>query len=122
MEHNFEADFFTLLELLDPASRLEIESACTAISIPANQIIYRQGDPAGTVYIIVTGVAEVITESPDGLQTRSLGFMRRGEVFGETAVLTGHPRLGTVRACDNLDLLWIEKAKFISLLNKIPKL
>jgi CRP-like cAMP-binding protein len=122
MEPNFEANFFTLLELLDPTSRLEVEGACTSISIPPNQVIYRQGDPANTVYIVASGVAEAITESPDGSLTRSLGYIGRGDFFGELAALTGQTRLGSVRACDGLELLWIEKAKFLSLLNKIPKL
>src|ERR1700677_4070387 len=122
MRADFEANFFTLLDLLDPASRIEVESACTPIKIPVGQTIYRQGDPAGTVYIVSEGVAEAITESPDGKQTRSIGFMRRGDFFGETSVLTGLPRLGSVRACDGLELLWIEKSMYISLLNKIPKL
>jgi CRP-like cAMP-binding protein len=122
MEHNFEANFFTLLELLDPASRLEVEAACTPISIPPNQVIYRQGDPANTVYIVASGVAEALTESPDGLQTRSLGYMGRGDFFGELAVLTGQTRLGSVRASDGLELLWIEKSQFLNLLNKVPKM
>ena len=50
MEHNFEANFFTLLELLDPASRLEVEAVCTKISFPPNHFIYEQGAPANAVY------------------------------------------------------------------------
>jgi CRP-like cAMP-binding protein len=122
MAPNFEANFFTLLELLDPTSRLTVEGACTKISIPAHQMIYRQGDPASTVYIVSSGVVEVLTESPDGQQTRCLGYIGRGDFFGDLAVLTGHPRFGSVRACDGVELLWIEKAVFLSLLEKIPKM
>jgi CRP-like cAMP-binding protein len=122
MASNFEANFFTLLELLDTANRLTVEQACTRIAIPAGQMIYRQGDPAGTVYIVASGVVEVLTESPDGQQSRCLGYIGRGDFFGDLAVLTGHPRFGSVRACDGVELLWIEKAMFLSLLEKVPKM
>jgi CRP-like cAMP-binding protein len=121
MEHNFEANFFTLLELLDVGSRLEIDGACTKASFPPHEIIYKQGDPAETIYIIVSGVVEAMTHSPDGRQTRSLGFMSRGDFFGDLGVLTNHPRLATVRSCEPLQVLQIEKTAFLRLLEKVPK-
>ena len=122
MEHNFESNFFTLLELLDSASRLEVEAACTKISIPTQQLVYEQGTPANAVYIVSSGLVEAITQSPDKKQTRSIGFMGRGDFFGDLAVLTGQPRLATVRSCEATDLLQIEKLAFLHLLEKIPKM
>jgi CRP-like cAMP-binding protein len=122
MEHNFEANFFTLLEFLDMASRLEIEAACTRKSAQPLEIICAQGEPAHAVYIVAAGVVEALTHSPDGQQTRSVGFMRRGDFFGDLAVLTSHPRLGTIRACEQTELLQIEKLAFLHLLEKIPKM
>jgi CRP-like cAMP-binding protein len=122
MEHNFEANFFTLLELLDPASRLEVEAACIRVSIPADVIVYEQGDQAKTVYIVAAGVFEALTKSPDGQQTRSLGYMGRGDFFGDLGVLTGQPRLAAVRACEDSQLLQIEKAMYLQLLDRIPKM
>jgi CRP-like cAMP-binding protein len=122
MEHNFEANFFTLLELLDMGSRLEIDGACAKASFPPNQVIYGQGDESEAIYIIVSGVVEAVTHSPDGRQTRSLGFMSRGDFFGDLGVLTNHPRLATIRSCEPLQVLKIEKTAFLQLLEKIPKL
>jgi hypothetical protein len=48
--------------------------------------------------------------------------MGRGDFFGDLAVLTGHPRLATVRACEETQLLQIEKLTFLRLLDKIPKM
>jgi len=122
MESNFESNFFTLLELLDAGSRLEIDAACAHKSFRHGEIIYKQGEQSTSVYIVAAGVVEVITESPDGRQTRSVGFMGRGDFFGDLAVLTGHPRLGTARACEDAQLLQIEKLAFQQLLEKIPKM
>jgi CRP-like cAMP-binding protein len=122
MEHNFEANFFTLLELLDRGSRLEIDGVCTKISFPPNQVIYQQGDESEAIYIVASGVVEAMTHSPDGRQTRSLGFMSRGDFFGDLGVLTNHPRLATIHSCEPTQVLQIEKTAFLQLLEKIPKM
>jgi CRP-like cAMP-binding protein len=122
MEHDFEANFFTLLEFLDVGSRLEIESVCVRTTAQPQEIICKQGDHAHCVYIVVEGVVEALTHSPDGQQTRSVAYMGRGDFFSELAVLTGHPCMATVRACEDTQLLQIEKMAFLSLLEKIPKM
>lgn len=122
MENNFEANFFTLLELLDTTGRLEVEAACTKLTLPANQIVYEQDAPANAVYIVVSGMAEAFTHSPDNRKTRSVGFMGKGNFFGDLAVLTGFPRLASVKTCEETKLLQIEKLAFIRLLEKVPKM
>jgi CRP-like cAMP-binding protein len=122
MANNFEANFFTLLEFLDPGSRLEVEAACTRESVPPNEIIYAQGDETHSIYIVQTGVVEALTQSPDGQQSRSVGVMGRGDFFGDLGVLTGQNRLATIRSCEPTELLRIEKLAFLHLLEKIPKM
>jgi len=122
MEHNFEANFFTLLELLDPASRLEVEGACTKLSLPAHQVVYEQDYPSNAVYIISSGLVEAVTTSPDGKQTRSVGHMGKGDFFGDLGVLTGQNRLARVHTCEPTKLLQIEKLAFQRLLEKVPKM
>ena len=77
---------------------------------------------ANAIYIVASGVVEAITVSPDGLQTRTVGVMSRGDFFGDLAVLTGQPRLAAVRALEPCDLLRIEKLAFLNLLERIPKM
>lgn len=122
MATNFESNFFTLLEFLDAGSRLEINALCTRKKVHPQEIIYRQGDAADSLYIISSGVVEVFTHSPDGQQTRSVGVMARGEFFGDLAALTGQPRLAAARALEPTELLQIEKLAFLQLLEKIPKM
>ncbi|HUB67162.1 MAG TPA: cyclic nucleotide-binding domain-containing protein [Candidatus Methylacidiphilales bacterium] len=121
MEHDFEANFFTLHSLLDMGSRLEIDAACAKVSYEADQIIYRQGEESNAMFIVVAGVVEALTHSPDGKQTRSLAYMKKGDFFGDLGVLTAQPRFATVRACEPTQLLQIEKLMFIRLLDKVPK-
>lgn len=122
MEHDFEANFFTLHALLDPASRFVIDAACRKLSYEADHMIYRQGDESHAVFIVAAGVVEALTHSPDGKQTRSLAYLRKGDFFGDLGVLTAQPRLASVRTCEPSQVLEIEKLKFIELLDKIPRL
>jgi CRP-like cAMP-binding protein len=99
MESNFETNFFALLALMDLAGRLEVEHACTEVSFPAHHVIYEQGTPSDSVYVVASGMVEALTRSPDGKQTRSIGFMRKGEFFGDLGVITAQPRLASIRTC-----------------------
>jgi CRP-like cAMP-binding protein len=122
METNFESNFFTLLEFIDPGSRLEINGACTKLAVEPNELIYGQGDAADAIYIVASGVVEALTFSPDGQRTRTVGIMGRGDFFGELGVLTAHPRMAAVRALEPTALLRIEKLTFLNLLEKVPKM
>jgi CRP-like cAMP-binding protein len=66
----------------------------------AGTAIVKQGDPAEVAYIIVSGACEVY-KSTEGSRTllRRLGA---GDVFGETAILTGEPRTASVVAVDDV--------------------
>ena len=121
MAIDFEANFFTLLELLDAGSRMEVESACTKLTLPPGQVVYAQGDPANSAYIVVSGRVEAITHSVDGRQSRTVGIMGKGDFFGDLAVLTGQPRLAEVRTCEPTKLMQFEKLAFIRMLDKVPK-
>jgi serine/threonine-protein kinase len=67
---------------------------------PPGHAIVRQGDAAEAAYIISEGTCDVVkTLGGENLVVRRLG---PGEVFGETAVLTGEPRTASVVAADTV--------------------
>ena len=121
MAADFEGNFFTLLELLDPSSRMEVERVCANVNVPPNEVVYSQGDPSNSVYIVAAGRVEAYTQSPDGRLTRSIGFMGKGEFFGDLGILAGHERLASIRTCEPTKLLQIEKLAFVKMLEKVPK-
>jgi len=72
--------------------------------------VVREGASGDEAYIIVAGRCRVVKEI-DGrrVQVREMG---PGEVFGETAVLTGKPRAATVEAIDRVVLAVVGRAEF----------
>src|SRR6266566_1745843 len=67
------------------------------------QIVLREGEPAGPMYVIEKGRVRVYSGT-DG-QMRQLRFLREGNFFGELSILTGAPRSGTVQALTDCRLL-----------------
>src|SRR5262245_23408075 len=67
------------------------------------EIVLREGEPAGPMYIIEKGRVRVYSGT-DG-RVRQLAFLREGNFFGELSILTGAPRSGTVQALTDCRLL-----------------
>jgi ATP-binding cassette subfamily B protein len=73
------------------------------VEFAKGEIVLREGEPAGPMYIIEKGRVRVYS-GRDG-QVRQLAFLREGNFFGELSILTKAPRAGTVQALANCRLL-----------------
>jgi len=80
------------------------------------EVIARRGEKADAIYFIVSGTVEV--ELVDGETIR----LRDGDFFGEIAILTGHARNATVRACGETQLLVLEAHDLERLMNRVPEI
>ena len=78
-----------------------------------------QGEPARALFAIIRGRLKVASCGPDGRDT-VLGIMAEGEVFGEVALLDGGLRSATCTAIEPCELLVIERAQFMDLLESAP--
>ena len=78
----------------------------------AGMIIFKEGDPGNTAYIIEEGCVEVSVSST---QHAHIG---KGELFGEIALIDQQPRTATVRAVENTVLIPIPRVLVKELLEK----
>ena len=85
------------------------------VSFPAGEILIREGDPAGDLYIIVDGEFEISKRS--GPQNIAIAVRAPGEVLGEMALLDHSPRSATVRALRDSRLLKVPQDAFVQLLS-----
>ena len=117
---------FELLEPLgflsgaDPAILRDVSRKCTQVLFPAGHLVFRQGDPSDSLYIISTGRLDVSIER-DG-QDVSLYEAGRGEMVGEMGLLTGAPRSATVSSLRDSLLFQLSKECFEELLDLHPAL
>jgi EAL domain-containing protein (putative c-di-GMP-specific phosphodiesterase class I) len=79
---------------------------------PAGEVIFREGDPGDSAYIIEEGRVEI---SFDSNQRSHIG---KGELFGEIALIDQQPRSATVRAVDNTVLIPISRGLVNELLER----
>ena len=63
----------------------------------AGEAIYREGEAAGTMGIVIDGAVEISRQNEDGVHVR-LAIMRRGQSLGEGALTSGRRRTADVRA------------------------
>jgi CRP-like cAMP-binding protein len=82
--------------------------------------VFRQGDVGDRVYIVLRGSAEVVRENAE--EKRVLATLRKGECFGEMALLRSTTRNATVRCLEPLDVLSLPKKEFTLLSDNLPEL
>jgi putative peptide zinc metalloprotease protein len=73
--------------------------------------VVRQGEPGEEFYLIRKGQAEVVQVDADGWP-RELAVLRRGDYFGELALLYHQPRSASVRALTPLEVYGLGRDAF----------
>jgi CRP-like cAMP-binding protein len=92
-----------------PSMTLEqLASHLSHVSVPAGQVVFRQGEPGDLFYVIGEGEVAVAL---DGRPQVTLG---RGAYFGEIALLRDVPRTATVTAVTEVELYALERDVFIA--------
>ena len=83
---------------------------------PGGQVIFREGDPSNTCYVVRSGHARAIREHPDG-RTITLTHFGPGDIFGELAMFDDEVRSATVETLDEVDLIAIPGRDMRRLMN-----
>jgi CRP/FNR family transcriptional regulator, cyclic AMP receptor protein len=83
------------------------------------EVVFREGDPSDTCYVVDSGHARAIREHPDGRQI-TLATFGPGDIFGELAMFDDERRSATVEASDQLEVLGILGGDMRRLLRRHP--
>ena len=68
------------------------------------EVVFRQGDQGDRLFVVKSGVLEVIATPSDGTEAVPVAYLGAGEVLGELALLTGSTRSATVRSPQHAEL------------------
>ena len=90
------------------------------VSLPAGEVLMRQGERGDAAYLAVSGRLRVYIADEAGRQ-RMVREMGRGELIGEISLYTGEPRTATVVAVRDTVLVRLERAQFEELLALDPR-
>jgi CRP/FNR family cyclic AMP-dependent transcriptional regulator len=112
-----------LFEHLPPRALSRLEQGGTALEPHHDTELFRQGDPADAVYVIVSGEGAVHLGSIDRNTKRLMvEVFTAGEVFGEIGVLDPGPRTADAKVEGRVRLLRIGTTTFMAVLNETPEL
>ena len=88
--------------------------------LQSGDYLFKQDDEADSMYILISGRLQVITQRQDG--EPSLAYIYAGECVGEMAVLSNTVRNASVRAQRNCDLVEIKQDSLDQILQIYPQL
>ena len=84
------------------------------------QLLFRQGDVGDAAYVVLSGKAEVMVDSPAG--QIKVAEVDPNSIVGEIAILCNVSRTATVRATTAVEALRIRKDHFLRLLGEYPEM
>jgi CRP-like cAMP-binding protein len=62
------------------------------------EAVFREREASGRIYVILSGVVEVVKSAPAGGRPYRLARLERGETLGEISTFEGGPRSATAQA------------------------
>jgi CRP-like cAMP-binding protein len=93
-----------------------LQTIAEHLTFPAGTTIFKEGDPADGMYLILEGSALIIRKTQSG-EERTVAIVTAGQSFGEIGLLIDRPRTATAAAGTELEALKITKVA-LDLLHK----
>lgn len=80
------------------------------IEVPKDTVLFRQGDPSDTMFVVAAGRVRLTLGS--GAEVREIGVVGPGEFFGEISLLSGGERSATAEVIEDSRLLVVGRGAF----------
>jgi CRP-like cAMP-binding protein len=90
------------------------------VTYEAGQEICRQGDIGDAAYLVISGVAEILVDTPTG--RIKIAELSKNALVGEIAIINDVPRTATVLAGSEVEALRITKDHFLRLVAEFPQI
>ncbi len=89
---------------------------------PADTVVFREGEPGDSFFIIKSGHLQLIQLSKNSKEVLVMAQFDPGDTFGELALLLGQPRSATIRTSDEVELYQLRRDDFSYLMKHNPEL
>jgi len=96
--------------------------AFNRVSLAKGGVLFREGEEGDTFFIILSG--EVAIEKKvdrAGGRFKKLAVMKRGDFFGEMAVLENQPRFAQARAMQDSELVELSRRRLLDFIKDCPQ-
>lgn len=120
IDRKFKVAFSWLLDTLFPLETIQLKMApsqgINKLHFEAGDLIFKEGDVGDYLYIITQGSVDVIKGD------KVVAKLKKGEFFGEIALLNQRKRTATIRASEPTDVLALKKSDFGALVANFKEL
>jgi CRP/FNR family cyclic AMP-dependent transcriptional regulator len=104
---------------LGPDFRSAIAGTLRTRRFRKSEVIFHQGDPGDSLFIVVSGAVKVMLPSEEGGEA-ILATLRRGDFLGELALLDGASRSASAIALEPTEMLVLPRDRFSALVAEEP--
>lgn len=111
-----------LFRVLTEGEREQLVDGLAACPYAGNDIVFRKGDAADSLYVLCRGRVGVYDEDPRGEHRVKLAELDAPSYFGEMGLLLGAPRRATVVALGEVLCYRLDKRSFDAVLSARPEL
>ncbi len=94
--------------------RLFAKRAGTSLNFPAGSVVFNKGDPGSTMYVVQSGVIEMV------IGERVIEVCGANEAIGFMSVIDNAPRSSTARVKEDCELSVIDQRKFRFMVDEVP--
>lgn len=108
------------LSALEDAGLEEVARAGVHLQFDKDAVIFREGEQADGLHVLVAGRAKVYKTSSRG-RAQTLLFARSGEPLGEVAALLGGKYPATAVALEPVETVYLPRSKFLAAVRKNPE-
>jgi CRP-like cAMP-binding protein len=105
-----------LFSKLDKKGLQDVAHIADELDLPVGKEMATEGDRGREFFVLLDGEADVTK------QGSRINTMKKGDFFGEIALVTKMPRTATVTATSDVDVLVITERDFDALLKKTPEI
>lgn len=119
LRRDARVEFIRSVPLFERCSQKELRQIAAIAheaAYPQNAALVREGEPGSDFFVVLAGEVDVRRKG------RKLNTLRRGDFFGEIALLARSPRTATVTTGTPVEALVVPGREFKQLLKRTPTL
>jgi CRP-like cAMP-binding protein len=109
------------LSELEPDSLRAVLASLQVRRVPQGQLVFRQGEPGTSLFLVALGQLQVATTLPSGAQ-RELARLHENSLFGEMALVTSQARGASVTALEDATVLELDRAALDRVRASLPSI
>ena len=110
-----------LFEPLSPAERERLAHGCRMRTFARSTALFREGERADGMHVVLRGGVKVIRFAPDGRET-VLHLVRKGNTIGEAAMFQRGTFPASAVAVDEVETLYVSAEALFALVTENPEL